>query len=118
MIKFLKGFVFAFKGILSALLSERNMKVHLLAVIVVSVAGCCFQISTTEWLAVLLCFALVISLEMVNTAIEILADRISPGKDEAIGKAKDIAAGAVLIAAIFSVVIAIMVFGKHLWHYL
>jgi len=94
------------------------MKVHLLAVIVVSAAGFYFQITTTEWLAVLLCFVLVISLEMVNTAIEILANKINPEKDEAIGRAKDVAAGAVLVAAIFAVVIAGIVFGKHLWHYL
>jgi diacylglycerol kinase (ATP) len=115
MINFLKGFVFALKGIFSALLSEKNMKVHALAVVVVSVAGYYFHITATEWLAVIFCFALVISLEMVNTAIEILADKISPAKDEAIGKAKDIAAGAVLVAAIFSALVAMMVFGKYIF---
>jgi diacylglycerol kinase (ATP) len=112
--RFIKSFYYATKGILSALLSERNMKVHLLAVVVVSAAGFYFHITRTEWLAVILCFALVISLEMLNTAIEILADKINPEKDEAIGKAKDIAAGAVMVAAIFSVAVAVIIFGKYI----
>jgi diacylglycerol kinase len=116
--KFIKSFFYAARGIVFAILKERNLKVHLLAVIVVSVAGFYLHISQTEWLAVILCFALVISLEMVNTAIEMLADKISPDKDDIIGNIKDISAGAVFVAAICSVVIAWLVFGKFLWHYL
>jgi diacylglycerol kinase len=117
-IKFFKSFFYAAKGIVFAIIKERNLKVHLLAVIVVSVAGFYFHISQTEWIAVVLCFALVISLEMINTAIEMLADKISPDKDDIIGSIKDISAGAVFVAALCSVIIAIIVFGKYLWHYL
>jgi diacylglycerol kinase len=112
---FLKGFVYAFNGIVIALKSERNMKVHVLAVVVVSAAGFYYHIAAIEWIALLLCFSMVISLEMINTAIEILANKISPEKNQFIGNAKDIAAGSVLVAAIFSVGVAFLVFGQYVF---
>jgi diacylglycerol kinase len=111
--KFFWSFIYAFRGVYYAIYSQRNMKVHLLAVLVVSLAGIFFSITTTEWLAIILCFSLVIGLEMVNTAVELLADKLHPEKDEQIGKAKDVAAGAVLVAAIFSVLVTVMIFGKY-----
>jgi len=113
LIKSFKGFLFASKGIAFVVLKERNMKVHLLAVFTVTLAGFYFNITNTEWMAVSLCFALVISLEMLNTAIEILADKLHPEQDEQIGRVKDIAAGAVMMAAIFAVVIAVIIFWKY-----
>jgi diacylglycerol kinase (ATP) len=112
--KIIKSFGFAFKGLWLAVSTQRNMQIHLLAVVLITSAGFYFQISAYEWIAVSLCFALVISLEMINTAIEIFADKLHPEKNEQIGKVKDIAAGAVLVAAIFAVVVAGLVFGKYL----
>lgn len=111
--KLLCSFFYAFTGIFVAVRSQRNMKIHLLAVAVVSAAGAYYKISSSEWLAVFLCFALVITLEMMNTAIELLADKLHPEKNKQIGKVKDVAAGAVLVAAMFSVAIAVVVFGKY-----
>lgn len=111
--KFFWSFVYAFRGVYYAIYSQRNMKVHLLAVAVVSFAGIFLGISAFEWLAILLCFALVIGLEMVNTAIELLADKLHPEKNEQIGRVKDVAAGAVLVAAVFSILIALLIFGKY-----
>ena len=116
--KFLLSFFYASKGIFFVFRNERNMKVHLLAIIVVSTAGCYFHISEKEWIAVILCFALVMGFEMLNTAIELLANKISPEHDKEIGRVKDIAAGAVLAAALFSIVIACLIFTKYLWHYI
>ncbi len=113
LVKFFKGFLFAAKGIAFVVLKERNMKVHLLAVLTVTLAGFYFNITNTEWIAVCLCFALVIGLEMLNTAIEILADKLHPQQNEQIGRVKDIAAGAVMVAAIFAVVIAVFIFWKY-----
>lgn len=113
MFRFLKSFVYAFKGITVAM-QQRNMKIHIIAVVVVSAAGLFFQIDVSEWLLVFFCFALVISLEMVNTAIEILADTLHPQQHEGIAKVKDVAAGAVLVSAFFSVIIAYCIFYKHL----
>mgnify|MGYP000295468422 CR=1 FL=1 len=105
--KFLKSVQSAFKGILVALKEERNMKIHACFVILVSLAGLLLKISLVEWLW---CFALVISMELMNTAIENFVDFVEPKYNEKVGKVKDIAAGAVLINALFSIIIGLIIF--------
>ena len=73
-----------------------------------------FGITKTEWLFVVVAIALVIITEMLNTAIEFLVDFVSPEYNELAGKVKDIAAGAVLFAALMAAVIGILVFGPYL----
>lgn len=106
-----KSFYFAFKGI-ADLFSGRhpNAIVHLLAVVSVCLAGYFLKISTSEWLAVILCFIAVITLEAMNSAIEYVVDLASPDYHPLAEKAKDMAAGAVLLAAIGSVIIALIIF--------
>jgi diacylglycerol kinase len=106
-----KSFYFAFKGI-ADLFSGRhpNAMVHLMAVVSVCIAGYFFKISTCEWLAVILCFIAVITLEAMNSAIEYVVDLASPEFHPLAKKAKDMAAGAVLLAAIGTVVIAAIIF--------
>jgi len=114
MIKFLKGFGYAFAGIWQMLLHERNFKVHVLALIVVVSAGFYFHITANEWLILLLISALVLALETINSAIEKLCDLYTKETHPQIKLIKDIAAGSVLIAAIFAVVIAIIIFKKYM----
>jgi diacylglycerol kinase len=106
-----KSFYFALNGI-ADLFSGRhpNAIVHLVAVITVCIAGYFFKISTNEWLAVILCFIAVIALEAMNSAIEYVVDLASPEFHPLAKKAKDMAAGAVLLAAIGTVVIAAIIF--------
>ena len=108
--KFLTSFVFAAKGIKSVFSSETNMKVHAAISVFVILMGFVFEISTVEWLACILCIGLVFTVEIFNTSIETLVDLISPQKNMLAGKTKDIAAGAVLVAAIMSVVVGIIIF--------
>ena len=115
MIKFLKGFGFAFAGIWQMLLHERNFKVHVLALLVVILAGFYFHITAQEWINILLVSALVLSLEAINTAIEKLCDMHTKEIHPQIKLIKDVAAGAVLIAALFAVVIAFLIFIKYLF---
>ncbi len=114
MIKFwkdrIRSFGFATEGLKYLFSNEGNAKVHLMAVALVTAAGFVFHISSLEWIAVLLCIAMVICGEAMNTAIEKLCDKVSPDKDPLIKIAKDVAAGGVLIAAIISVIIAAIVF--------
>jgi diacylglycerol kinase len=107
----LKSFYFAFKGI-ADLFSGRhpNAIVHLLAVVIVCLAGYFLKISAGEWLAVILCFIAVISMEAMNSAIEYVVDLASPEYHPLAKKAKDMAAGAVLLTAIGAVVIAAIIF--------
>jgi len=106
-----KSFYFAFTGI-ADLFSGRhpNAIIHLLAVVTVCIAGYFLRISSNEWLVVVLCFTAVITLEAVNSAIEYVVDLASPEFHPLAKKAKDMAAGAVLLAAIGSVVIAAIIF--------
>lgn len=112
MTKFIKGFVFAFRGIAVAVKEQRNLKVHLLALVGVILVGLFFSINTTEWGLIFLTFGLVIVAEMINTAIEYLVDFVSPEHHELAGKVKDVAAGAVLISAIIAVAVGISIFGN------
>lgn len=106
----INSFRFAFRGIYFFFKNEIHAQIHLLAVFVTSIAAYLFHVSTIELCLLLLCFALVLAAEMINSAIENLVDLISPDIHPLAGKAKDLAAGAVLIAAIFAVFIAAIIF--------
>jgi diacylglycerol kinase len=82
----------------------------LLSAIVVLLLSVVFKISNTEWLAVTICIAFVIATEMINTSIEKLCDLVQKDFHPGIKKVKDIAAGAVLLSAICSLVIAVIIF--------
>ncbi len=106
----INSFRFAFQGIYVFFKNEIHAKIHLLAVFLVTIFGIYSKISPTEWCIILLCFALVLAAEMINSAIENVVDLISPELHPLAGKAKDLAAGAVLTASIFTVIIAALIF--------
>lgn len=106
----IKSFGFAFNGLKIFLLNEHNAWIHLLAVICVMIAGFALRISAVEWIAIVLTIGLVISLELVNSSIEKLADFVSPEKHKEIKAVKDFAAAGVLISAIAALVIGLIVF--------
>lgn len=108
--KRIQSFGYAGKGIKSVFKSEVNMKIHVVVGTLVVFSGIIFKISISEWMLCLLCFGLVIGMEMMNTAIENVVDLVSPDKHPLAGKAKDIAAGAVLICAVVSVIIGLLIF--------
>ena len=93
---------------------EYNSRVHLVSAVVVVSAGLWFGLPRGDWLILILTIALVISLEAVNTAIEALCDLVSPDPHPKIKLAKDVAAGAVLVAAIAALFVAALIFGPHL----
>lgn len=105
---------YALQGWAAFFLHETHGQVQAVIAVLVLVAGLFFGISRTEWIAVLFCIALVLSLEMVNTALEKLADQTHPERHPQIGLVKDVAAGAVLWASLISVLVGALVF----WPYL
>ena len=109
-LEFFKSFKYAIQGILSALKVERNMKIHIFAMIIVIICGIIFKINKIEWFICFILFAGVISTELINTAIENTVDLITQEKNPKAKIAKDIAAGAVLIWAIFATIIGGMIF--------
>lgn len=109
-----ESFKYAGKGFKSLVRSEHNAWIHLAAIILVTIAGFCFGITRGEWIAVVICFGVVLSAEAVNTAIERLVDLVSPGRHPLAGEAKDIAAAAVLIAAATAAVVGAIIFIPHI----
>ncbi len=108
--RFLMAFVFAFRGIFSALKTERNLRIHLAAMLLVVVAGFYLGLSAVEWCLVIFAIGLVLAAELFNTAIERLGDEAAAGKqNQTIGNIKDISAGAVLVAASMALVIGVIV---------
>ena len=108
--KLINSFKYALSGIKSAFKTEQNMKIHLLIMEIVILMALILNISFNEWLIVLICFMVVISSELFNTALEKCVDLASPNKNEIAKLAKDISAGAVLITAIFAAIIGIIIF--------
>lgn len=107
--KFFKSFTFAIQGIITAA-KDQNMRFHLISAVVVIIAGLITGLSITEWLILILMISLVISAEMINTAIERVVDLASPSIHPLAKDAKDIAAGAVLVFAVSSVIIGLLIF--------
>ena len=106
----LKTLSYGFNGILYTLKYERNMVIHFLVMILVIIAGIVFKITFVEWGVCFVLFALVLSLELMNTALENVVDLVTEEKKAKAKVAKDAAAGAVLVAAIFAVIIGISIF--------
>lgn len=91
-----KSFGYAFEGIWTGISKERNMKIHCLAVILVTAVGTFVGLTPMEWCICLLLFGMVISLELVNTAVEAVVDLVTEERKPLAKIAKDTAAGAVL----------------------
>ena len=105
-----KSFGYAFQGIFNTIRTERNIKIHCAAAILVTIFGIWLQISKTEWMICFILFGLILALELVNTAVEATVDLFTEERKPLAKKAKDAAAGAVLVAAIFAAVIGILIF--------
>ena len=108
--KFLASVACASKGIRHALATERNMRVHLFVFLLAVIAALVLEVSKIEFLLILGISALTFSLELTNTAIERLADKVSPVFNREIGLVKDVMAGAVLVASVFAVIIGFIIF--------
>lgn len=109
---FFKSFSYAFKGLVFSL-KQRNMKVIFISAILTVLAALFLKVNSSDWCVLLICIGLVMSLEMMNSAIEGIVDLVSPQQNEKAGRIKDMAAGAVLIASFVSFIIGILIFGKY-----
>lgn len=102
---------FAITGIITAFKEERNMRKHMISAILASIAGAVFRISAIEWLFLLLAIFLVITFEIINSAIENVVDLASNYHFSMLAKnAKDMAAGAVLIISGYAVLTGLIIF--------
>ena len=111
---YLHSFTYAVHGIAHFITHEHNAKSHGIATILVVILGLYVDLTRTEWIIVLLTCGLMLCAEAFNTAIERVVDLCSPNYSELAKQAKDIAAGAVLILAIFVAIIGGIIFIPHI----
>ena len=111
----LRSFGPALAGLAWALKTQRNLQVHAVATMLVVFLGCWLQVAALEWCALLLAVGLVWAAELLNTALEVLGDRVSKEREESIRRVKDTAAAAVLVAALAALGVGWVVFWPKLW---
>lgn len=112
--RLIRSFGAAFSGIRAAVSGQRNLKIHVGAALVVCAVGVYVDLNSGEWALVAFAIGLVISAELVNSAIEALVDMVEPEMNPRAGRVKDIAAGAVLVAALTAIIIGVLVFARYL----
>lgn len=111
----LQTFRDAWRGIVSVAKTEFNFRIHLMGMVLVIGFGWFLKVDAMEWIVLTLCVGFVLFAEVLNTALEYLADTVHPEVDPGIRKAKDASAGAVLVAALAALVVGIIIFIPKLW---
>ncbi len=106
----LGSFKHALNGLKILILEEHNSRIHVFATGIVIALGFILNVSSFEWMILVLCFCLVIALEIINSAIENLCDIVSDDFHPRIKKIKDLSASAVLISAISSIIVGLIIF--------
>lgn len=109
----LRSFVFAGEGILFFFRYEHNAWIHLAATVIVLLGGWYYALAPFEWVAVLMAIGMVIVTEIINTSVEKIMDHLSPEISPAVKVIKDLASGAVLVAAVMALVIGLIIFIPH-----
>jgi diacylglycerol kinase len=110
------SFKFAFNGLKHLIRREPNARIHFVAAVCAIAMGLWLNINSSEWLWILLSIVLVLVIETINSSIESLADAISLETNEKIRVAKDLGAAATLLMAVFSVIVALVIFGPKLFY--
>lgn len=108
---FFKAFGYAWQGIAHTVKTQRNFRFHIVAAVYVTAFSLFYELTREEYVLLALTFSSVMSAELINTAIEAAVDLCSPEHHKLAKLAKDAAAGAVLVTAIFAVVIGVLLFG-------
>ncbi len=108
--KFIKSFKYALRGLAVLALAERNIKIEIFIASIVLILACVFQVSSTEFIFLLLAVALVFLSELANTAIEKTLDFVHPDYHESVRDIKDLSAGMVLVASLFAFFVGLIIF--------
>jgi diacylglycerol kinase len=110
-----QSFAYALRGLSVLFLTQRNARVHLLATLAAVAGGLLAELAASEWILLTLTVTAVIVTEALNTAVEFLADAVVPEQHPLIERSKDIAAAAVLLAALAAVIVGALLFGPKIW---
>lgn len=109
-----RSFGHAWQGIRYAIYNENNFIYHIMAIVIILLMGLFLNFTSAEWIVIIALIGFVISCELLNTALEKTVDIISPQHNRLAGIIKDVAAGAVLIASITALIIALIIILNHL----
>jgi len=109
-----KSFECSARGVARAAITQRSFRIQLLIFVLTVIAGFAFHISNTEWLFVILISGMVLSLEMINTALECIIDLVTEEYKEHVKHIKDITAGAVLISSLIALIGGLIIFIAHI----
>lgn len=112
-----RSFVFAGRGVRALVVHEHNARIHLAVTVAVVALGAVLRLPAHDWALLGLAIALVWISEAFNTAVEALADALHPERHPLIARAKDIAAGGVLLGAIAAAAVGFMILGPPLWRF-
>jgi diacylglycerol kinase len=118
MVKILKSFSYASSGLIFCFKTQQNFRINLLAAIIAVIAGICLHINQLQWIAVTICISAVLAAELMNTAVEKICGHVNPSYHPQIKIIKDMAAGAVLIIALMSMVTGLLIFIPALLNYI
>mgnify|MGYP002560868488 CR=1 FL=1 len=110
MLNIIKSFKYAIEGLWAGIITQRNMKIHILIAVAVIILGCVLEISKWEWITCIILIGLVISAELMNTAVEAVVDMVTSEQSPKAKLAKDTAAGAVLIVSITAAIVGAVIF--------
>jgi len=110
----ISSFLNAWHGMMRVLPRQRNFMIEISITLMVFAAGFLFRIDAVAWCIILICIGVVIAFEAINTALEHLADAVNPETHPLVGKAKDVAAAAVLIASIVAGIVGIIIFAPRI----
>lgn len=105
------SFVYAFRGIAFTVRHERNMRIHIIATIYVLYFSTYYELTKSELILLVMTCMLVMAFEMLNTAIEVVIDKVSPNYSPLAKIGKDVAAGAVFLSAVMAVIVGLILFG-------
>ena len=108
--RFFKSLNYAWQGIRYCLRFEKNFRIQATVVLITVVCGILFRINFIEWIIIIFCWAFVLAIEIINTAIEKLSDIVDASIHPVIKQVKDLSAGAVLLASIMSFIIGCIIF--------
>lgn len=109
-----ESFIYAISGLRETILKERNMKIHLFTGLLAVLMGIVFRLSRMEWGLLVLTICIVLTAEMINTAIERTVDLVTDTYHPLAKAAKNVAAGAVFLSALMAVIMGLIIFGPHL----
>jgi diacylglycerol kinase len=113
--KFIKSVGYALNGIAAAWKEQTNLKIQSVIAVIVIIAGFYFQIPSIEWIVLLLMIGIVISLELVNSALEEMVNLVTKERNPLAGRIKDIAAGAVLVFSVIAATVGVIIFWKYIF---